>query len=444
MLLRRITKHVKDQNWFAVFIDFLIVVIGILIAFQITNWNDERNQEESIKHYLNSISKNISNDLLAVRDIRKNREAAYQIANRLLLFSPRMTSFDVNEVSLASQALSQAQQLQAFRSSTTGFEALKNSGSLEQLQGRDIEQLLFDYYDTVGQIEQTEQNHNEFVRLYTMQLMNKFPEDLAWWEILDPGSLTSDRFQSLQPSFRQLVNDDSAITLYRLATSVGDLVLDYEKLERLGTAFIRMTENSTMDLDESTQAIIDNIYDPSLGSGNPILIADGKFSLHTYSWGTASSSDSGIIGSATNLNTEEPQIPFRLNSIERIDDRVEIVYLGGTQWAGLWLTPSRFFSAGRPSLDFSSFDKLYLELKGSVGGEKIQVHLKDSTDLDDGSQTNVEIQLTKQWQVYEVDLEKFENADLDKLHVVLGFLFFEEPQAFSMRTAKFVSSKQIE
>ena len=42
MLLRSITKHVKDQNWFAVVLDFLIVVVGILIAFQITNWNDER------------------------------------------------------------------------------------------------------------------------------------------------------------------------------------------------------------------------------------------------------------------------------------------------------------------------------------------------------------------------------------------------------------------
>jgi hypothetical protein len=39
MILRRLTKHVKDQNWFAVGLDFFIVVAGILIAFQITNWS---------------------------------------------------------------------------------------------------------------------------------------------------------------------------------------------------------------------------------------------------------------------------------------------------------------------------------------------------------------------------------------------------------------------
>ena len=42
MLLRRVTQHVKDQNWFAVALDFAIVVAGILIAFQITNWNEAR------------------------------------------------------------------------------------------------------------------------------------------------------------------------------------------------------------------------------------------------------------------------------------------------------------------------------------------------------------------------------------------------------------------
>ena len=52
MLLRRITKHVKDQNWFAVFIDFLIVVTGILIAFQITNWSDAQSNKVDAQEYL--------------------------------------------------------------------------------------------------------------------------------------------------------------------------------------------------------------------------------------------------------------------------------------------------------------------------------------------------------------------------------------------------------
>jgi len=48
MILRRITLHVKDQNWFAVGLDFVIVLAGILIAFQITNWSEEQSERAEL------------------------------------------------------------------------------------------------------------------------------------------------------------------------------------------------------------------------------------------------------------------------------------------------------------------------------------------------------------------------------------------------------------
>ena len=42
MLLRRIVEHVKTQNWTAVILDLLIVVVGVFIGIQAANWNDER------------------------------------------------------------------------------------------------------------------------------------------------------------------------------------------------------------------------------------------------------------------------------------------------------------------------------------------------------------------------------------------------------------------
>ncbi|MEM6898940.1 MAG: hypothetical protein AAF583_04120 [Pseudomonadota bacterium] len=42
MILRRITEHVKAQNWTAVGLDFVIVVVGVFIGIQVANWNDSR------------------------------------------------------------------------------------------------------------------------------------------------------------------------------------------------------------------------------------------------------------------------------------------------------------------------------------------------------------------------------------------------------------------
>ncbi|MEX0644404.1 MAG: hypothetical protein WD076_03795 [Parvularculaceae bacterium] len=46
MILRRLTEHVKAQNWFAVAIDFLIVVVGVFIGTNVTSWNEARNTRE--------------------------------------------------------------------------------------------------------------------------------------------------------------------------------------------------------------------------------------------------------------------------------------------------------------------------------------------------------------------------------------------------------------
>ena len=47
MRFRSLTKHIREQNWFAVALDFFIVVVGILMAFQISNWNAARQEQAS-------------------------------------------------------------------------------------------------------------------------------------------------------------------------------------------------------------------------------------------------------------------------------------------------------------------------------------------------------------------------------------------------------------
>jgi len=69
MLLRRVTKHVRDQNWFAVLIDFVIVVVGVFIGIQVANWNDEQGD----RHRETIILQNIANDIRS--DI-----ASYEVA----------------------------------------------------------------------------------------------------------------------------------------------------------------------------------------------------------------------------------------------------------------------------------------------------------------------------------------------------------------------------
>ena len=60
MRLRSLTKHIREQNWFAVALDFFIVVVGILIAFQITNWNERRSNRVLERTYLERLSTDLA------------------------------------------------------------------------------------------------------------------------------------------------------------------------------------------------------------------------------------------------------------------------------------------------------------------------------------------------------------------------------------------------
>ena len=70
MILRRITEHVKAQNWTAVALDFVIVVVGVFIGIQVSNWNAARQDRETETLYLVRLAQELS-------DMEPKAEAAF-------------------------------------------------------------------------------------------------------------------------------------------------------------------------------------------------------------------------------------------------------------------------------------------------------------------------------------------------------------------------------
>ncbi|MEL6996361.1 MAG: hypothetical protein AAGK67_17185 [Pseudomonadota bacterium] len=86
MIFRRIKAHVEKENWFAVGIDFFIVVIGVFIGIQVANWNEARSNKVGLSgslerldreaaHNIDLIEKVLANYEDAAADMRVGREA---------------------------------------------------------------------------------------------------------------------------------------------------------------------------------------------------------------------------------------------------------------------------------------------------------------------------------------------------------------------------------
>jgi hypothetical protein len=52
VLLKRLSTDVKNQNWLSVFLDLLVVAVGIFIGLQASNWNDNRLERVEERQYL--------------------------------------------------------------------------------------------------------------------------------------------------------------------------------------------------------------------------------------------------------------------------------------------------------------------------------------------------------------------------------------------------------
>lgn len=80
MILRRVREHVTHHNWFAVAIDFVIVVAGVFVGIQASNWNQARAQRQQAREYramlLNDLDENLANLQTRRRYYRWVREGA--------------------------------------------------------------------------------------------------------------------------------------------------------------------------------------------------------------------------------------------------------------------------------------------------------------------------------------------------------------------------------
>jgi len=46
MIMRHLAKSLKDQNWMAIAIEFVLLVLGVFLGIQVSNWNAERESRQ--------------------------------------------------------------------------------------------------------------------------------------------------------------------------------------------------------------------------------------------------------------------------------------------------------------------------------------------------------------------------------------------------------------
>ena len=166
MILRRISKHVKDQNWFAVGLDFVIVVVGILIAFQITNWSEARSARQLESEYMVLLARDITAIETSLRQqIVQDQHIATNAKIALKKVNNRHLGIDPLDIG---QALTSIFGRNTLTLQSPAFSEMKSVGRLTLIQDTALRNRMISYFDEMQRLERvTEQNNEFFVEKFT-------------------------------------------------------------------------------------------------------------------------------------------------------------------------------------------------------------------------------------------------------------------------------------
>lgn len=134
MILRRITQHVRDQNWFAVFIDFFIVVLGILLAFQVTEWSAQQAQKRALHVALERLHDEIQSNIVAI-DKYSQRHEDIATAGHALLKLARAPDLDVVPMDLIGKVFIDAY---TTNYSTSALMSVLNQQTFQGMQSNEL------------------------------------------------------------------------------------------------------------------------------------------------------------------------------------------------------------------------------------------------------------------------------------------------------------------
>lgn len=142
MLLRRVTQHVRDQNWFAVALDFVIVVVGVFIGIQVANWNESQAESRRGRYYLNRLVVDLTDDLK-----RSNLLVEYygQVLSSIEQTEALLLQDDPDGKSLIAAAY-RATEVNGARVASATWDQMVSSGQVGLLRDANLENSLSDYY----------------------------------------------------------------------------------------------------------------------------------------------------------------------------------------------------------------------------------------------------------------------------------------------------------
>lgn len=175
MLVRSLPKHLKEQNWFGIFLDFLVVVLGIFIGLQVSNWNQTRLDRQDAAYHLNFLYDELLLEITAAAaEIEQRQETMRKSFRASMLLSQE--DWDVSDYEQFKESVPATFELWGPRHLPVSLRQMIDGGRLDLIRSRDTQRAILKYESAyLDAIEQTETSY-----AYSLQLTPKITSSMRF------------------------------------------------------------------------------------------------------------------------------------------------------------------------------------------------------------------------------------------------------------------------
>ncbi len=145
MILRRFMQHIKEQNWFAVGLDVVVVIVGIFLGMQVSEWYEHRKENELEISYYQQLIQDLKIDQQdGMNAVRYNDE---NYANGQYLYNALIDSdFSIDDPNKIVVAIMRAGFLYEPQIANQTYKELTNTGYLRLIEDVELKRAIVNYY----------------------------------------------------------------------------------------------------------------------------------------------------------------------------------------------------------------------------------------------------------------------------------------------------------
>jgi len=188
-------RHHRKSTFKDYFIEFIIVILGITIAFWLSNLGEERKERNLEIQYINDLRSDLKKDsVYLISSIDSNEKKLQSLSKAIRFFTGQKTNLTYDSMPIYAGLVGN---YNYFEPNENTYLSLQQSGDFKVFKDKDFKKSLIELYRSYELIEQ------EHINLSSALDDNFYPQFMSSYDMLNDEIIRAEYFRT--PLFRNFI-----------------------------------------------------------------------------------------------------------------------------------------------------------------------------------------------------------------------------------------------